>query len=273
MKEDAFADIARYFQAVVEQLHSEARQARILENSSVVGGDREETYRRFLARHLPIGSDVFRGGYVFNLDGVSSRQMDLILTSGVTPRFNMSSGSQAIAPIEGVIGVAEIKSRLDRQELEKTLSSFADLPLVSEGSRLPNPLLKLPDHWKWDWPYKVLFAYDGIEKDRLYRYVVDYYRNYPCIPQERRPSLIHVLGKYAVFRFVPGMKVLEADGSSAPGQPSAGDYWLSSRQSDILAMMFMLTALQRNSFYGYQTITRFDGYVSEIAGAILRGGL
>ena len=272
MKENVFSDITRYFQAVVEQLRSEARQAQILENSSVVGGDREETYRRFLARHLPIGCDVFRGGYVFNFDGISSRQMDVILTSGVTPRFNMNSGSQAIAPIEGSIGVAEVKSKLDKQELEKALSSFAELPLVSENARLTNPQLKLSDEWKWDWPYKVLFAYDGIEKAGLYQYVVEYYQDNSHIPQECRPSLIHVLGKYAVFRVVPGMKVMETDGSSAQRQPSIGDYWLSSRQSDVLAMMFMLTTLQRNSFSANHTIMNYGSYISEIASAILQGG-
>ena len=272
MKQNVFADIARYFEAVAEQLLSEGRQAKILENSSVVGNDREEIYRRFLARHLPNGCDAFRGGYVFNVDGSSSRQMDVILTSGATPRFNMNSGSQAIAPIEGTICVAEIKSRLDKQELEKTLTSFAELPLVKKNARLTNPLLKLPDKWNWDWPYKVLFAYDGIEKDGLYKYVLDYYRVNSHVPQECRPSLIHVLGKYAVFRIVPGMKVMETDGSSAQKQPTTGDYWLSSRQSDILAMMFMLTTLQRNSFYVNHTITRYDSYISEIASVILQGG-
>ena len=272
MKENVFADIGKYFEAIVEQLRSEARQAQILENSSVVGGDREEAYRRFLARHLPIGCDVFRGGYVFNVDGNASRQMDVILTSGATPRFKMNSGSQAIAPIEGTIGVAEIKSKLDKQELEKTLTSFAELPLVSESARLTNPQLQMLDKWNWDWPYKVLFAYDGIEKDRLHEYILDFYRDNADVPHECRPSLIHVLGKYAVFRIVPGMNVMETDGSLARMQPATGVYWPSSGQSDILAMMFMLTALQRNSFYANHTITGYDSYISEIARAILQGG-
>ena len=56
-----------------------------LNNPTAVGTDREEIYRRFLERHVPKSCEVFRGGYIFNLEGVRSRQIDVIVTAGSTP--------------------------------------------------------------------------------------------------------------------------------------------------------------------------------------------
>ena len=132
MDESAFLDIARYLDSLAVHLRTESHQASILDNASVVGSDREEIYRHFLERHLPIHCDVFRGGYVFNLEGETSKQMDIIVTSGLAPRFAMNSGKQPISPIEGTIATAEIKSYLNKRELENTLDSLTDIPAINE---------------------------------------------------------------------------------------------------------------------------------------------
>ena len=119
MSENAFSDLAKYYGALAEQLASEAKQADLLRNPTAVGTDREEVYRRFLERHVPRLCEVFRGGYVFNLEGVRSRQVDVIVTAGTTPRFEMGSGNQAIAPLEGTVAVAEVKSNLNKKHCTK----------------------------------------------------------------------------------------------------------------------------------------------------------
>ena len=263
-----FDDFANYLEALVEQLLSEGRQAAILENSPVVGGDREEIYRRFPERHLPKNCEVFRGGYVFNINGDSSKQLDVIVTSGLAPRFQMGSGKQAIAPIEGTIAVVEVKSKLNKKELKSTLDSFREIPLSSNMSF--NPSLRVSEERKWDIPYKILFAYDGIKKENSLKYLNQYYINNPAIPQQCKPSLIHVLGKYALVRSSSGMIVLDPDGTPAKQQPIPGQYWWFNRKSDMISMIHIFTTIQGNSFLSNHVMVDYDAYKNQIADVILK---
>lgn len=272
MTTNVFYELAKYYQAATEQLNSEAKQAKILSNTTAIGTDKEEIYRRFLERHLPKNCDVFRGGYVFDINGNASKQIDVIVTAGPTPRFEMGSGKQAIAPIEGTVAVIEVKSKLNKKELTKTLDLFSSLPRIEENSQQLNPQIKLPKYWKWDFPYKVLFAYDGIKKDKLCAYILEYYKENPDIPQECRPSVIQVLGQYAIFRMLPDMIILEPDGKKAEQQPLSGTYRWFNKQSDLLAMAFMFSHVRNNAFLTNHMIVRgYDkSYINQIADVILR---
>ena len=167
MSENAFSDLARYYGALAEQLASEAKQADLLRNPTAVGTDREEVYRRFLERHVPRLCEVFRGGYVFNSEGIRSRQIDVIVTFGMTPRFEMGSGNQAIAPLEGTVAVAEVKSNLNKTTLYEALDNFSELPVSAEPGRALNPSVKPPPLERfWGFPFKIVFASSGVGNRR-----------------------------------------------------------------------------------------------------------
>ena len=270
--QSVFPELVKYYSSVVEQLTSEAKQAAILGNATVVGTDREEVYRRFLERHLPTICNVFRGGYVFDIEGNMSKQIDVIVTAGPTPRFKMSSGKQAIAPIEGAIAVAEIKSKLDKGKLHEALRIFSSIPHIceTEARKAMNPQIKPPDKWWWNLPYKIIFGSDGVAKETLLGHVRKFYNNNPSIAHERRPSVIHVLGKYILMRIMPGMNVLDSDGTTAQQQPQEGEYWPLDRMGDQIAMSFMFSALQRNTFYANQMSWRYDQYINALAKEILK---
>ncbi len=269
MNKSVYEDMARYFAAVSEELKGEARQAALLENASVVGGDREEVFRRFLERHLPKGCEVFRGGYVFNIEGHRSRQTDVIVTAGLSPRFEMGSGHLAIAPIEGTACIAEVKSRLTTAELENSLNALQELPLIDKNTLRLNPQIKLGAQQGWDLPYKLIFAYEGATVDTAFESLTEYYRCNPDIPHENRPSLIHVLGKYAIYQFTTGMFVVESDGSMAVDQPKAGEYFPFSRDSDLLAMAAMMAKIQQNMALANHMLVRYEDYPTRIANAVL----
>ncbi|MDE0128695.1 MAG: hypothetical protein OXQ86_03920 [Gammaproteobacteria bacterium] len=263
-----YEDMARYFAAVSEQLNGEARQAALLENSSVVGGDREEVYRRFLERHLPRACEVFRGGYVFNLEGHRSRQTDIIVTAGITPRFEMGSGRLAIAPIEGTACVVEVKSCLTTTELENSLDALQELPLIGDSVAV-NPRIRVPPEQRWDRPYKVIFAYDGAAEQTVLARVNQYYRSNSAVPQERRPSLLHVLGKYTLVRATPGMTVFESDGTKSVDQPEVGEYCSFSGENQLSVMANMLARIQQNLVLANHTLVDYGKYASEVADVIL----
>ena len=128
--------IEEHFKLIAAELDFLARQAGLLTNSSGVGTEREMVYRRFLKRHVPKMCDVFLGGYVFDTKGNRSRQVDIIVTGGNTPRFRMSSGNRYIAPLEGTIAVAEVKSRLDKGSLLDAMKNCLALPAMPDGSEI-----------------------------------------------------------------------------------------------------------------------------------------
>ena len=225
MSTHAFRKMAEYFQSLVQETTSEARQAGLLQNPTAVGSGREEIFRRLLERHLPDNCEVFRGGYVFNVNGETSKQIDVIATSGATPRFEILPNLQAIAPLEGTICVGEVKTRLDKETLTKALENFASLPRIADpGKALSPSIVTNENHFWWDWPYKVIFAYDGIEKETIYRYVSQFYKERPEIPQECRPSLIHVLGQYILVRWLPEMKARDISGPQSSVDTLVGQY-------------------------------------------------
>ncbi len=265
MSENAFSDLAKYYGALAEQLASEAKQADLLRNPTAVGTDREEVYRRFLERHVPRLCEVFRGGYVFNLEGIRSRQIDIIVTAGTTPRFEMGSGNQAISPLEGTVAVAEVKSNLNKTTLYEALDNFSELPVSAEPGRALNPSVKPPPLERlWDFPFKIVFASSGVGKTTLYRHLYNYYIDNPNTPQECRPSIIHVLGKFVLVRISSDMQAREPDGSVAKNQTQVGDYRWFDTQSDLSAMLFVFSRLQSNAFLAQQMIWKYDNMINPI---------
>ena len=265
MSTRAFRKMAEYFQSLVQEITSEARQAGLLQNPTAVGTGREEIFRRLLERHLPDNCEVFRGGYVFNVSGETSKQIDVIATSGATPRFEILPNLQAIAPLEGTICVVEVKTRLDKNSLTKALENFASLPRIADpGKALSPSIVNNEKHFWWDWPYKVIFAYDGIDKEAIHRYVSQFYNERPEIPQECRPSLIHVLGQYLLVRWLPEMKARDVAGPQSSVDTLVGQYRWFDTGSDLSAMALMFSSLQKRAFLAYHMIWNYDEWMDQL---------
>lgn len=264
MTPDVFDHLKEHYVAIAAELSSRASQARLLNNPTAVGTEREEVYRGFLERHLPKTCDVFLGGFVFDLKGTISKQIDVIVTGGITPRFRMASGDRYIAPLEGAIGVAEIKSMLDRDTLHEALFGCASIPSMPDHSGILPPFLRVSDAlWK-DLPYKIIFAYDSIAAHTLCNHIIAFYDEHKEIPITRRPNIIHVLGKFMVIRTTTGMAVTNSDGTPDPVQPNVGQYHPFFKGSDASAMAWSLNAVQHNVFLCNCLLYKYDDWHTKI---------
>ena len=264
MKPDIFDHLKDHYISVAKELSSQADQAGLLTNPTGVGTAREEVYRAFLARHLPKMCDVFLGGYVFDLKGASSAQIDVIVTSGYTPRFRMSGGKQYIAPLEGTIAVAEIKSHLNKSTLHDALNNCASIPSMPDSKDIVAPYLKLSDDYWQDSPYKIVFAYDGIDAATACEHIAAFYTQHQGIPIHRRPNIIHVLGKYTILRMLAGMAVYNVDGTLATDRPEIGEYHPFVTNSDAPAMAWILIDLQRKAFMSNSLWYKYDEWHNKI---------
>ena len=269
MNDDVFGHLAAHYASVAQELSSQAQQAGLLRNPTATGTEREDVYRVFLERHLPRNCDVFLGGYIFDKSGNASTQMDIIATGGNIPRFRMSSGNRYIAPLEGTISVAEVKSHMTKETLRDALTGCASIPLMPKPDGIVAPYLKVNDSQWQDTPYKIVFAYDGIAADTACAHISEFYQQNSSIPLCRRPNIIHVLEKYMIMRITPGVTVVNLDGS-ATGQPQVGQFHPFRVDSDISAMVWTLLALQERALLCGHLLFKFDRWHDNIIARITR---
>ena len=105
------------------------------------------------------------------------------------------------------------------------------------------------DNWQ-DTPYKIVFAYDGIDANTICGYITCFYDQNHQISLGRRPNIIHVLGKYMIVRTTCGMTVVEPYGQPATNQPNVGQYHSFVTGPDISALGWTLNEIQTKAFLG-----------------------
>jgi hypothetical protein len=95
-----------------------------------------------------------------------------------------------------------IKSTLDSHELLNSLQNIASLPTKNSLDGKTPLGVRISNYD--DWPFKIVYASDGIALQTLKNTLESFYNDNPHIPFNSRPNLIHVAGKYNAFRIGPG---------------------------------------------------------------------
>ncbi len=242
-------------------LRGEAESASVFPNTTDIGQSRELIYAEFLRQHAPSKCNVFLGGFLFHDEtGDESKQLDVIVTTDTTPRFdflNPAGIGKSFSPVEGTLAVASIKSTLDKKQLIDALEGIASIPPSKEIHGKKPPQLKIDGADDWgceEWPYKIIYASDGIAGTTLREHLCTYFSQHPEISLSRRPDVIHVAGKYVIFRIRQGMSIQNSDGSQVP--LAVGDYHVLTTNPDIQAIVWVLDELQKRSLLS--TYIAFD---------------
>jgi len=113
-----FHRLRSYYLEVASVLRGEAKAASVFPNATDVGMARERIYAEFLRQHAPSKCNVFFGGFLFGEDGSESGQLDVLVATDTTPRFNLNNedgAGKSFSPVDGTLGVASIKSTLDKK--------------------------------------------------------------------------------------------------------------------------------------------------------------
>jgi hypothetical protein len=208
MPKPFFQRLKDYYESVGAVLRGEADAASIFPNTTDIGMSREKIYAEFLKNHVPSKCNVFFGGFVFGNDGSESGQLDIIVTTDTAPRFdfhNRSGDGKSFSPVEGTLAVVSIKSTLNKAQLEDSLKGIAAIPPTRPLGNRANPMIRIEGYE--DWPYKVVYASNGIALHTLMDHLNEFYRLHPNIPVTRRPNIIHVAGLYVIFRLAEPMTV------------------------------------------------------------------
>lgn len=209
MAKDFYRRLHSYFLDVGKVLRNEAEVASIFPNTTDRGMARENIYAKVLRDHLPPMCNVKLGGFVFGLDGSESKQLDVIISNDKSIQFNhlmTEDGGKSFCCIEGCIGVVSVKSSLDKKQLIESLENLASVPDKTPiGTR--NLIGREMLHYE-DWPYKVIFASDGLKPETLMAHLNQFYVENSAIPMNKRPNIIHVAGSCNIIRVMSNNRVL-----------------------------------------------------------------
>ena len=258
-----FERLRAYYLDVVAVLRGEASASSIFPNSTDVGMSRERVYAEFLRQHAPSKCNVFFGGFLFGKDGSESGQLDVIVTTDTTPKFNLhnrNGDGKSFSPVEGCLAVASIKSMLNKAELEDALLSVGRIPPTTPLGRRINPMLKVNDYD--DWPYKIIYATDGVAPETLMGHLNNFYELNAGIPLSRRPNVIHVSGKYVIFRLTAGLSVW--DRAKKEEAVPIGNFHLLSTDPDLQGVLWVLDNLQQRATISAHILFSYSGVIDRI---------
>ena len=266
MAQNFFHRLRTYYIKVAEVLRGEADAASVFANTTDIGMSRELAYAEFLKQHAPSKCNVFLGGFLFDDDGVESKQLDIIITTDTAPRFNFNnkdSSGKSFSPVEGTLGVVSIKSMLNKAELFDALEGIASIPPTKSLEGRVNILLSIPNYD--DWPVKVVYASMGVAPETLFSHLNEYYVTNPGIPVNRRPNFIHVAGSCLMARAQEGMSMRDR-GSGTTTPLAAGTYCLVTTDSDLQAIVWTLNQLQVNAAVSAHILFSYDSLINKVNG-------
>ena len=264
MAQHFFTRLRSYYTKVGEVLRGEADAATIFPNTSDIGTSREQVYATFLRQHAPSKCNVFLGGFLFDEEGNESKQLDVIITTDTSPKFdfhNQGDIGKSFSPVEGTLGVASIKSKLDKIQLIDALSGIASIPPTHSLKKRANPLIQIKNYA--DWPYKIIYASDGIESLTLLNHLNDFYNENSHIPLTRRPNVIHVAGKYVIFRILPDMTIKNISGDELQ-KSEVGKFVATKIDSDLHAIVWVLDSIQKNATASSHIIFTYSSLLNKV---------
>lgn len=262
MPQDFFSRLVKYFQRVSEALRGEADALMVFPNPADIGSSREGIYAAFLRQHVPSKCNVLFGGFLFQVDGTESGQLDVIITTDTTPRFefvNRTGHGKSFSALEGALAVATIKSSFEKQDIYDSLNNIASIPPMQPlGNRFPHNLKALNQDDYADWPYKIVFAYrGGISAERIHQHILHFYEQRPDIPIGRKPNIIHVAGTCMVFRMAKGY-LSSNKYTNVTKETQLGDFELITTEPDLQAIPIVLQNIQKNALLSTHMMFNHD---------------
>jgi hypothetical protein len=157
-----------------------------------------------------------------------------------------------------------VKSYLSSAELLNALGNLASLPDKEPLSKERLAVVFNTFYYE-NWPFKIIYASDGISEESLKIELNKYYKNNPSIPPEKRPDLIHVAGKYYVMKMIPGLEIEYEEGI----QPTK-DPMVSTNDPDVCALAYAVDSIHDIAFQSKFIIFRYNKILTNLWNQTIR---
>lgn len=197
-----FTRLRDYWESVGKALRGEAEVASIFPNATDVGVSRERLYVEFLRAHVPAFCNVSLGGFAFGADGSESRQIDVLVSSGSSLRFdfqNKDGQGKSFACVDGLVAAISLKSTLDGKEILEAVQNLAWIPSVAPLGKRYHPLgPPLKDYNSW--PLRVIYAPRGVKPVTAIEHLTT---ATATLQPANWPDFVHVCGQYVIVKIGP----------------------------------------------------------------------
>ncbi|GAA1846769.1 hypothetical protein GCM10009772_25080 [Pseudonocardia alni subsp. carboxydivorans] len=131
-------------QTASEMRASLAKTRAALTHNLSTGEALEESFRKFLRRHLPASIGVTKG-QIIDSKGGKSRQIDAIVyDASRTPiLFSSEEDGQQVVPNEGVLAVFEIKATINRSDMQSVVDHMQSVKSLDKSAYYsPNSIIE-----------------------------------------------------------------------------------------------------------------------------------
>jgi len=192
------------FAASTAQLTAALAEARAtLEHRGLKGSANELAVAKWIKPLLPGAIEVCTGE-VIDSQGGRSKQVDVLLfDAATTPRF-LSRGDISVLPVEGVFAVLEIKTYLNKVEIEAAFENMKALKALKKLAYHPNRSTTTKSLYGQDtvyWPLQFfLFAY---ESDSLETVLGHVKRLNAGQPIDQQIDMVCILDKGLIVNLAP----------------------------------------------------------------------
>lgn len=232
--------IAEIFDEISKKMVIDFEEAlKALKHPGLKGSSHEESFRSFPKKYLPKSLDISTGVVVDSLGNIS-KQLDVIISdSQKTPIF-YSSGDIRVIPIECIYAVIEVKTHIDKAELQKIFLNMESVKSLKKqafykenGAIILHNCEMYGKTWEI-WPVNYfVFAYDSIDLNTIAEYIHEYNqdKNYPI---ENSIDTLCVLSK--------GIICNQNKDGLLDALPSPGSKLHVSKTTRTLLLFFTLTA-------------------------------
>jgi len=198
--EKTIASISRKMKEDYEDLSSQ------LEHAGLKGEEREEIVREFLNKYIHGRFGVTKGE-ILATNGDISKQQDIIIYDFASCPSLYNERNIQILPVEGVYCVIEVKSKIDEEELKKSIkniSSVKKLPkkaFVMEKSVIKSVITELGEKKPYFNTLGILFAFSsGLTLDTIRTKLLENYKFFN-IPPKEQIDFIFILNRGLIVQY------------------------------------------------------------------------
>lgn len=193
-----------------------------LNHRGLKGCANEAILSEWLEQYLPRNISVCTGE-IIDSDGNRSRQSDVIVFDTATaPRF-LTSGDTNVLPIECVYSVFEVKTYLNKSEIEAAFANMCSLKELKKIAYFPTTVTttkslygKISERWPVNF---FLFAFESDGLDTILTHVKDLNSKQPL---DKRIDMVCVLDKGLIVNTGPdGLQPIPMPNTQLIAKPSS----------------------------------------------------
>lgn len=143
-----------------------------------------EIAEQFLSKYLPRNIGISRGEIVAS-NGVVSCECDLVFYDKIKTPILIDKSGYKVFPVECVYGVLEVKSNLNKEELQKSLALIQEIKKLPKAAFEPQigEVTMLSNLFDQQWDYfptvGFIFAYDSTDLLQLRKDLDELQKNLP----------------------------------------------------------------------------------------------